>query len=139
MVINAEAASDLKSIEPQLIAALARFFIECRRNFGGDIDLLLMLCVIDEPNLSSHRVSPGLNCEAWHSSSVLGMSVEKTTIQSVAALCGIPRETFRRKLNTLIARGWVTRDERGFITATDRAKSDLNSLTRSSLANLLRT
>jgi DeoR/GlpR family transcriptional regulator of sugar metabolism len=46
--------------------------------------------------------------------------------------CGIPRETARRKLNMLVEKGWVTRDERGVITAANKAKTDLAPLTQAS-------
>lgn len=50
----------------------------------------------------------------------------------------IPRETVRRKLNVLVEKGWVSRDEIGYITATEKAKQDLAPLTMASLVYLTR-
>lgn len=57
-------------------------------------------------------------------------------LQSIADYSGIPRETVRRKIRILQDKGWVTKDERNFITATDKAKSNLNELTDSSIKYL---
>jgi DeoR/GlpR family transcriptional regulator of sugar metabolism len=56
----------------------------------------------------------------------------------MAHYSGFPRETVRRKINILVQKGWVTRDEGGAITATQRAKEELAPLTLTSLVYLTR-
>ncbi|MFN5782604.1 MAG: helix-turn-helix domain-containing protein, partial [Novosphingobium sp.] len=65
-------------------------------------------------------------------------SVEPLAInlQSIADYSGIPRETVRRKIEQLIAKGWVRRDELRFVTATDQANEELRGLTASTLRYL---
>ncbi|QJQ32566.1 helix-turn-helix domain-containing protein [Sphingomonas lacunae] len=58
-------------------------------------------------------------------------------LQSIADYSGIPRETVRRKLHILQDKGWITKDERNFMTVTDKAKANLNGLTESSLKYLV--
>ena len=50
--------------------------------------------------------------------------------------CRKARETVRRKLELLIARGWIARGEHGYVTATDMANHALQSLTQSTLRYL---
>jgi DNA-binding MarR family transcriptional regulator len=57
-------------------------------------------------------------------------------LQSIADYSGIPRETVRRKVEILVQRGWVVRDGRKYITATDKARDELMALTESGLRYL---
>ena len=57
-------------------------------------------------------------------------------MQSIADYSGIPRETVRRKVEILVQRGWVVRDGRKYITATDKARDELMALTESGLRYL---
>ncbi len=57
-------------------------------------------------------------------------------LQSVADFSGIPRETVRRKLQDLMALGWVERDERGNFIATSKVAADLAPLTEISVSYL---
>lgn len=52
---------------------------------------------------------------------------------SIADYSGIPRETVRRKIETLLEMGWIVRDKSRFMTVTDKAKANLKPLTDSSL------
>jgi DNA-binding transcriptional ArsR family regulator len=72
----------------------------------------------------------------WKSASVSHVRSIEINVQSLSDYSGIPRETVRRKLNILLEKGWVERDERGFITATDKVKQDLAPLTMISLVYL---
>lgn len=79
-----------------------------------------------------------MNFETWNATSVEDVRSVEINIQSISDFSGIPRETVRRKLAALVDRQWVIRDERGSITATDKAKDDLEALTMSSLTYLSR-
>jgi len=137
-MIDNEIKKNFGRIWPQHVASLVQFLIECRKSFDGDIDLFLVLCIIGDRTFSARHVPPDLDFESWNESDALDLRTEEINIQSLADYSGIPRETVRRKISTLIEKGWVTRDERGFITATQRAKEDLAPLTNSSLVYLSR-
>lgn len=125
-------------IWPQHVASLTQFLIDCRRSFDGDIDLFLVLCVIGERTFSARHAPADMNFDSWNATSVKDVRSEEINVQSLADFSGIPRETVRRKLSTLVEKGWVARDERGYITATEKAKQDLSPLTMASLVYLTR-
>lgn len=123
---------------PQHVMSLTQFLIDCRRHFDGDIDLFLVLCVIGDRSFSARHAPADIDFENWSSTSVEDIRSEEINVQSISDFSGIPRETVRRKLNILIEKAWMDRDERGYITATDKAKEDLAPLTVSSLVYLTR-
>jgi DNA-binding IclR family transcriptional regulator len=51
-------------------------------------------------------------------------------LQSIADGTGIPRETVRRKINTLIERGWVRKNKDNTIEVTEKAVADLAPATQ---------
>lgn len=118
------------------VLALTRFLIACRQSFGGDIDLFLVLCVIGERTFSQSNVREGMTFTQWTSTASTTIEAENINVQSIADFSGIPRETVRRKLAVLVERGWVERDENGFLRATDKAKADLEPLTKVSIQYL---
>lgn len=118
------------------VLSLTHFLIACRKNFDGDIDLFLVLCVIGERTFSQRNVKPDMKYDEWASANVKEVAAENINVQSIADFSGIPRETVRRKLRILIAKGWVERDEQGFVRATQKAKTDLQPLTTASLQYL---
>ena len=63
---------------------------------------------------------------------------EPINLQSIADFSGIPRETVRRKLQDLMALGWVERDERGNFAVTPKAAADLAPLTEIAIKYLAR-
>lgn len=137
-MIDEQLTENFGRIWPQHVASLTQFLIDCRRYFDGDLDLFLVLCVIGDRTFSARHAPPDMNFESWSGAKVEDVRSVDINVQSLADFSGIPRETVRRKLNILVERGWVARDERGFITATERAKMDLAPLTMSSLVYLSR-
>jgi DeoR/GlpR family transcriptional regulator of sugar metabolism len=77
-----------------------------------------------------------MNFEAWNNTTVQSIRSEDINVQSISDFSAIPRETVRRKLRILAEKGWVLRDDSGYISATDKAKIDLAPLTTSSLTYL---
>ncbi len=81
-------------------AALADILTGLRRRFDGDLDLYLLFMVFVQAE--TERVLSGRR----------GPSVGLNAL-SVAAACGIPRETARGKLRRLTAAGWLRSDADG--------------------------
>jgi hypothetical protein len=131
-----EELSDFGRIWPQHVASLTRFLIDCRRNFDGDIDLFLVLCIIGDRTFPAHRARSAMDFETSGKTNAKGLKSEDVNPQSISDFSGIPRETVRRKLKALFEKGWVARDERGVIIATTKAKNDLAPLTMSTIAYL---
>jgi hypothetical protein len=115
-VVDSSALSLLRSGYPAFADALLRPLLEvicvARRICGGDIERFQVLLLIalrttaheDFAKLSYEQISSG---EAKHYPS-LGI-----TVQSIADASGLPKETVRRKVNTLIDNGWVIREDNG--------------------------
>lgn len=137
-MIDEQLTQNFGRIWPLHVASLTQFLIDCRRHFDGDLDLFLVLCVIGDRTFSARHAPPDMSFESWSGAKVEDVRSVDINVQSLADFSGIPRETVRRKLNILVEKGWVSRDERGFITATERAKTELAPLTMSSLVYLTR-
>jgi CRP-like cAMP-binding protein len=81
-------------------AALADILTGLRRRFEGDLDQYLLFMVFVQAEMEqsmSARRGPAVGLNAL----------------SVAAACGIPRETARTKLHRLTAAGWLRSDADG--------------------------
>ena len=137
-MIDEQLTQNFGRIWPQHVAALTQFLIDCRRSFDGDVDLFLVLCIIGDRTFSTRHAPADMDFEVWNATSVKDVRSEEINVQSLSDFSGIPRETVRRKLNILVGKGWVARDERGYITATEKAKQDLAPLTMASLVYLTR-
>ena len=123
-------------IWPRHVQNLTRLLISCREAFDGDLDLFLMLAVIGDRSFSARNVDPALTFETWQAHDKPLVTPEDINIRSIAHYSGIPRETVRRKLAILIDKGWVTRDQNNVLTATVKARNDLEPLTRESIRYL---
>lgn len=135
-MIDNEILENFGRVWPRHVARLTQFLIECRQHFDGDLDLFLILCVIGDRTFAERHVPPDMNFASWNSTKVKDVRSEDINVQSIANFSGLPRETVRRKLSALLEKGWVVRDEKGYIRATEKAKRDLEPLTRTSLVYL---
>lgn len=115
------------------VAALTRHLVECRKAFGGDLDLFLVMTIIGERTFTARNAPDTMTHDDFLQGSVSDLEPAAINLQSIADYSGIPRETVRRKLETLLAMGWIARDENRFMTVTDQAKQSLQPLTDSSL------
>jgi hypothetical protein len=116
-------------IWPAHVGALSEFLINSRKAFDGDLDLFLIMAVIGDRTFSARRAPGDITYAEWQGASMPVAPPEDINIQSIADYSGIPRETVRRKLQCLIAREWVSRDDNGFVVATMKSKDDLEALT----------
>ena len=117
-------------------AAWARHLVECRKACDGDLDLFLVLTIIGERTFTARNVPETMSQEEFYTGTVRDLRPLAINLQSIADYSGIPRETVRRKIETLIDKGWIERDERKFITATDKANASLRGLTEATLRYL---
>ena len=97
---------------PLLNGLFMRLLVVWRRAFDGDIEkAIIFAAVIDKaaarPGFSS------LDYAAFLSNGHEHAAAPATTVQAIAEATGIPRETVRRKVNDLIARGVLARDGDG--------------------------
>jgi hypothetical protein len=54
-------------------------------------------------------------------------------------VCGLPRETVRRKVVMLMKRGYIYRSDEGFLFLTDSVGNDFEDMTANLVENLLAT
>lgn len=125
-------------IWPRHVESLTRFLIECRRHFDGDLDMFLVLAVIGDRSFAASRASAELTYPELLDVNRKPTEPEALNVFSISQFSGIPRETVRRKVNQLIEKGWVERDEQGFVRATRKAAIDLHPLTEISFEYLAR-
>lgn len=118
------------------VAGLTRHLVECRRTFDGDLDLFLVFSIIGERSFTPRNVPESMTEQEFRASPVSTVVPAAINLQSIADYSGIPRETVRRKVAALVAKGWVARDGQGLIAVTDRAKDGLGGLTESSVRYL---
>jgi hypothetical protein len=118
-------------LHAQHTGALTRFLIECRLACDGDLDLFLIMAIIGERTFNAARAPESMSHREFVDGSVGQIEPLPINLQSIADYSGIPRETVRRKLELLIARGWVMRGSHGYVTATDEANHALKGLTNS--------
>lgn len=123
-------------IWPMHVATLTEFLLTCRRYFDGDLDLMLVLCVIGDRTFTAKRVPKDLTYEQWSAGGGRSIVLEPINLQSVADFSGIPKETVRRKVKELIERGWVERNDAGYLAATRQAAVELTGLTEEGLKYL---
>jgi hypothetical protein len=91
-------------------ASLADILTDLRRRFEGDLDLYLLFMVFVQAEME--RAVKGRR----------GPSVGLNAL-SVAAACGIPRETARGKLHRLTEAGWLRSGPDGLHYLSGRADS----------------
>jgi hypothetical protein len=97
---------------------LGRFFTEhfirVYKAFDGDLTAAIVLGTIGQHNFRRYYDELGKDApEGWHQLVTRGAHLEYArpcNAMSVSESTGIPRETVRRKIRQLIARGWVRKE-----------------------------
>jgi hypothetical protein len=120
-------------IWPSHVGSLTRFLIHCRQHFDGDLDLFLVLAVIGDRSFASGVVSIDMDYKTFIDPERERTQPQPINSLSISAFSRIPRETVRRKVQELIDRGWVQRDELGHLSATRQAAAQLAPLTEISM------
>ncbi len=116
---------------------LTEHLVDCSRQFGGDLQKMLILAVIGQATLHwVRRVDAPDPIVAQADSGAVSAS-------RLSDLTGIPRQTIRRKLAALAASGWIEQTENGswrirFVEGEARARTDLSALDHRSIARVAR-
>jgi hypothetical protein len=112
------------------------------RVFESDLQSALILAIVGQRSLDAH-IRANFLTEAKAPPEIVPPQVLGMNSSSIAEISGIPRETVRRKLRALIARGWIERDERGcysivFESEQAQARLDLAALERRNIERVSR-
>jgi hypothetical protein len=118
------------------VAAFARLLIALRREFDGDLDLLLIMTVIGERRFQKRLEPGGLTWDNFGAAPSRRDGGDTVNTHSLSSYTGMPRETIRRKVATLIARGWIDRGARGDLHPTKKAADELSGATKATLGYL---
>ena len=120
-------------IWPVHVEAFTELLITLRRQFGGDLDRMLVLAVIGSRTLHRRR-SHGLSYDDFQEGRHnLTPDPLPINVQSITACTGIPRETVRRKVRELEASGWIIKGDKGRLIVSEQAVQDLAPATEASL------
>ena len=136
MKVHTEGDTRFGKLHARHSEALTRYLVECRRACHGDLDLFLIMAIVGERTFNAVHAPESMSHSEFVSGTVGQIEPLPINLQSIADFSGIPRETVRRKLELLIARGWVVRGQQGYVTATDEANHALEGLTRSTVRYL---
>jgi hypothetical protein len=116
--------------------AFSELLVALRRQFGGDLDRMLVLAIIGSRTLARGRID-GLSYDQVMAGDRAADERAPINIQSIATYSGIPRETVRRKVNDLERMGWIIRAENGYPVVSARAAEDLAPATEATMRYLL--
>lgn len=120
-------------VYPKHVAAFAQLMIALRRDFDGDLDLMLVLTVIGDR--WHHRLLSPWDPREARSGDAPIRNADQAAINtnSIAAFTGIPRETVRRKVGQLVERGWVAPGPQGDLRPTEQCARDLQPATEAAM------
>lgn len=118
----------LDAIYPAHTIAFVHFIKALRQNFDGDLDSMLIIAL----------VSLGARGGEWRRTLLEEGDYERTIVPtntlSIANATGIPRESVRRKLNAMRARGWLDRDPKGNWTLCAKIAEELRPSSRAAIS-----
>lgn len=117
--------------------AFCELLVRLRRQFGGDLDrmLVLALAIVGSRTLARGRID-GVSYDDFMARDGPDEEPAPINLQSIADYSGIPRETVRRKLRDLQELGWIIRRNNGFLVASSKAAQDLAPATEATLGYL---
>jgi hypothetical protein len=108
---------------------MTEFFMDYLRSlyraFDGDVTAALVLGEVGQANVRRFVNAHHWDALPTHHADVPGAmdgALRGCNALSAALASGVPRETARRKLKELEAKGWIARDNEGEYLATDAAR-----------------
>ena len=120
---------------PAHVEELCELLIVLRKQFFGDLDLMLIMAIIGSRTLPA-RQSTAMTYQEFMAGDKDLIQVQAINIQSVAECSGIARETVRRKIQKLEHLELVMRDAQGMLSVTAKAATNLSASTEASLQYL---
>ena len=123
MVIEAMKAG-FSTLQPVWVEGHLAQLCELRRLVGGDLDKPIILAAIGQRSFATATGEPFSYSEALKGEGGAGRS-RLTNIESISQATGIPRESVRRKVNEMVAEGWLEKGARGGLMVTAKAVVDL--------------
>jgi DNA-binding MarR family transcriptional regulator len=118
---------------------LISHLIDASRAFDGDYQEMLVMAVLGQSRLAAVRSSATRNFTRLD----VPPTAESTNATRISDITGIPRQTVRRKLASLEARGWITRDDAGAyrlfsVAGHSKARQDLSEPDRRAIERIAR-
>jgi hypothetical protein len=128
--------SGFGKIYPAHVSAFVDLLVVLRRAFDGDLDMMLILAIIGDRRVWQRVSSADVPTVELGKTPLPLRKTEAVSLNvlSIANFSGIPRETVRRKVATLIENGWVEREDNGDLRPTRKAATDLQIGTDATLA-----
>lgn len=119
-------------IAKDLLGPLLNVLSAGRAACGGDLDAFLIILLVAQRTAEDKRIS------AFTLDQVLAGEVEaypslSTNVRSIADSSGIPKETVRRKVASLVDAGWILRQENS-LSLTPKASQMLTDVREEILA-----
>jgi hypothetical protein len=107
-----------------------RYLARVYKEFEGDLALVIVLGEIGHHNISHCYSGQGAACRvdrAKTSDGSLWGQLRPCNAFSLSAATGIPRETVRRKIEHLVTKGWLKRNDKGEVFITESVARHFHS------------
>lgn len=126
--------SNYPEVQYCFVQFISEHISDCSREFDGDLQQMCILAVIGQVFLVAYKRSNG----------AVPTPAPAISASRLADVCGIPRETVRRKLKLLEKKGWIQRGDGDHVWTLrweddgSRARKDLRDLDRRGQDRLVR-
>jgi hypothetical protein len=121
-----EYADRYGAVHPNILRHLIAWVLLMRESFDGDLDMMVVLAVIGDRALKD-SAGRDRSYREFLDRPQVDRKIPLTNRKSIADSTGIPRETVRRKVATLVARGWVIEQPDGSLTPARGATEELQA------------
>lgn len=96
-----------------------------RSAFDGDLEKVMIVSAVIDQGMKASGFAEQ-TYESYLGAFIFENVAPPTNVQSIADFTGIPRETVRRKVNDLCAKGWLERDKDGAVRLSIQGALDLS-------------
>jgi hypothetical protein len=115
-------------LHPGILRHLLQWTLLLREAFDGDLDSMIVLAVIGDRLVTDPKF-PNMGYSELMNRPQFLPDLPQTNRRSIADSTGIPRETVRRKVAALVARGWIEERSDGSLIVTGTAAQALHPTT----------
>ena len=119
--------SGFGDVYPAHVSAFVDLMVVLRRQFDGDLDMMLILAVIGDRRVWQHAAAADVSYGGFVEPPLSPSQAVSINVLSIANFNGMSRETVRLKVAALIDRSWVEREENGDPRPTRKAALDLQA------------